>query len=52
MTGKIEGWGERGLPGPPQPGNRFVSFVRARGVHCLVGMNLNSNVQLFPFPFW
>jgi len=45
----IEGWGERGLPGPPQPGNRFVSFVRARGVRCLVKMSLKGDPLAFPF---
>ena len=34
---------------PPKPGNRFVSFVRARGVYCLVGMNLKTGPGRFPF---
>ena len=33
----------------PQPGNRFVSFVRARGVHCLVGTSLKRDARPFPF---
>ena len=32
-----------------QPGNRFVSFVRARGVHCLVRMSLKRKARAFPF---
>ena len=26
--------------------------MRARGVHCLVGMSLKRRPDLFPFPFW
>ena len=41
------------LEGPPEPGNRFVSFVRAcaRFV-CHVKMGNKSPSPTFPFPFW
>ena len=37
--------------GAVQPGNRFVSFVRAGG--CEVKLQFKSvAARLFPFPFW
>jgi len=35
----------------PQLGNRFVSFVRARGVRCLVEVSLKSHAPGFPLSF-
>jgi hypothetical protein len=33
----------------PRPGNRFISFVHAHGVHCLVGKSLKSRAAHFTF---
>ena len=49
LEGKIEGWGEA------QPGNRFVSFVRAcarSGSEVGIGENRAGPPRPFPFPFW
>ena len=38
-----------GKSAAPQPGNRFVSFVRARGAGCEVEMQLKRRAPGFPF---
>ena len=41
-----------GKSAAPQPGNRFVSFVRARGAGCEVEMQLKRRASAFSlFPF-
>ena len=40
-----------GKSAAPQPGNRFVSFVRARGAGCEVEMQLKRHPRVFLFPF-
>ena len=43
--------GREGCQGLPRPGNRFVPFVHARGVRCLVEMSPKRDPRVFPFPF-
>ena len=38
-----------GKSAAPQSGNRFVSFVRARGAGCEVEMQLKRRAARFPF---
>ena len=42
-------WNDRRLWEQPQRGTRFVLFVRARGIHCLMRTSLKRDARRFPF---